>query len=117
MQRTRDHSQKTVAYGQKEGGECGGIDANKRPSLSPSTPQMCQPSPGSPGIQEGYGRKGLIQSLDYSTGQTFNYYNDQFLMGKVLLLCFCKLMRLAGIPPSAGKEEIIRPEFAEMMFV
>lgn len=54
-----------------------------------------------------------IPSLDYYTGQTFNYYNDQFLMGKPLSLYFCKVMRLAGIPPSAGKEETTRQEFAE----
>lgn len=62
-----------------------------------------------------------IPSLDYYTGQTFNYFNDQFLMGKPLSLYFCKVMRLAGIPPSAGKEETTRQEFAEeggnMVFV
>lgn len=47
-----------------------------------------------------------IPSLDYR--QTFNYYNDQFLMGNLLSLYFCKVMRLAGIPPSAGKEK--RPQ-------
>lgn len=34
-----------------------------------------------------------ILSLDYCTGQSFNYYNDQFLMGKPLSLYFCKVMR------------------------
>lgn len=54
-----------------------------------------------------------IPSLDYYTGQTFNYFNDQFLMGKALSLYFCKVTRLAGIPPRAGKEENTRQEFAE----
>lgn len=61
-----------------------------------------------------------LHSLDYFTRQTFNYYNDQFQMRQALSLCFCKVMRLAGILPSTGRDETTRQESAEeggkMMF-
>lgn len=34
-------------------------------------------------------------------------------MGQALSLCFCKVMRLAGILPSTGRDETTRQESAE----